>query len=243
MSLRLTTLRLLVPRYHRHILSCPSSIQRHQRTYASASSKNKVKSTATFIPGSKQPITDPAAREEYAKTEESMRVAVDWFRKECAASEAQALGRVTPALLSPVRVKVPGTTPKSFQLEELATVGVREGTTLLVTLFDEHNIKHIEAALYESGIPGVVPHRVDNRTIKVPIPKPTVEARTKLYASAKRKGEEIRVQIRAKHSASLKRGKYGKHSIELEEFQKLNDKYIAGVDKILSDLQKATSSK
>ena len=82
-----------------------------------------------------------------------------------------------------------------------------------------------------------------------------------MYASAKRKGEEIRVQIRSKHSASLKRGKYEKRSIELEEvypsisctasisdnlsiliqFQKLNDKYIAAVDKILLDLQKATS--
>ena len=84
-----------------------------------------------------------------------------------------------------------------------------------------------------------------------------------LYASAKRKGEDIRVQVRHKHSASLKRGKYGKHSIEMEEvcssfsglvlmadnlsnpiqFQKLNDKYIAAVDKILLDLKKATSSK
>jgi len=87
-----------------------------------------------------------------------------------------------------------------------------------------------------------VPHRVDNRTIKIPIPKTTVEAKKQVYASAKRKGEEIRVQIRSKHSASLKRGKYAKHSIELEEFQKLNDKYIAAVDKILLDLQKATSS-
>ena len=82
-----------------------------------------------------------------------------------------------------------------------------------------------------------------------------------MYTSAKRKAEEIRVQIRNKHSASLKRGKYAKHSIELEEvypslsviafmsdnlsnsiqFQKLNDKYIVAVDQILLDLQKATS--
>lgn len=146
MSLSLT-LRVRVPRWQlaslcRHILSTPltrpsvtASVHRHhQRNYAS---KNKAKSTATFIPGSKQPITNEAAREEYAKAEEAMRVAVDWFRKECAASEARALGRVTPALLSPVRVKVPGN-PKNLQLEELATIGVREGTTLLITLFDEH---------------------------------------------------------------------------------------------------------
>ena len=147
MSLSLIV-RVRVPRWqlaslcYRHILSTsltrPSvtvSIHRHhQRNYAS---KNKAKSTATFIPGSKQPITNEAAREEYAKAEEAMRVAVDWFRKECAASEARALRRVTPALLSPVRVKVPGN-PKNLQLEELATIGVREGTTLLITLFDEH---------------------------------------------------------------------------------------------------------
>ena len=103
-----------------------------QRNYAS-----KVKSTAAFIPGSKQRITNEAAREEYAKTQNAMEVAVDWFRKECAASEARVLGRVTPALLSPVRVKIPGM-EKSLHLEEVATVGVREGTTLLITLFDEH---------------------------------------------------------------------------------------------------------
>ena len=143
------SLSLRVPRWqsaslrYRHILSTSLTRSpavftqlphRHQRNYAS---KNKVKSTAAFIPGSKQPITDEAAREEYAKAENAMSVAVDWFRKECAASEARALGRVTPALLSPVRVKVPGTA-KSSHLEELATVGVREGTTLLITLFDEH---------------------------------------------------------------------------------------------------------
>ncbi|KAJ3514867.1 hypothetical protein NLJ89_g2121 [Agrocybe chaxingu] len=184
-----------------------------QRGYAS---KNKSKSTASFVPGSKQPITDETARAEYAKCETAMQTAVDWFRKECAASEARALGRVTPALLSPVRVKLPEN-PKGAKLEELATVGVRNGSTLLITLFNEHTVKQVEAALYESGIPGVVPHRQDSRTIKVPIPKPTVEARKELFAAAKRKAEEIRVQVRKHHAASLKRGRYEKHSVELDE--------------------------
>ncbi|KAF8156637.1 ribosome recycling factor domain-containing protein [Crassisporium funariophilum] len=213
--------------------------QQPGRGYAT---KNKAKSTASFVPGSQQPITDEAARLEYTKAEDAMKTSVEWFRKECAASESRALGRVTPALLSPVRVKLPDN-PQSVKLEELATVGVREGSTLLITLFDEHTVKHVEAALYESGIPGVVPHRHDNRTIKVPIPKPTVEARTTLFVAAKRKAEEIRVQIRKQHSASLKRGGYAKRSIELEEFQKLNDRYIADVDKILAGLQKATGAK
>ena len=63
-----------------------------------------------------------------------MKAAVDWFRKDCASAEARASGRVTPQLLSPVRVKIEG---GEYRLEEVATVGVREGSTLLVTLFDE----------------------------------------------------------------------------------------------------------
>ena len=104
------------------------------RSYAT---KGKTKSTATFVPGSKQPITDEAARQEYEKAETTMKTAAEWFRKECASSEARASGRVTPALLSPVRVKLPSA-EKEYKLEELATVGVRDGTTLLVTLFDEN---------------------------------------------------------------------------------------------------------
>lgn len=99
--------------------------------------KQKVTSTADLIPGSQQPIVDEAAREEYTKAESTMLTAVEWFRKECAAAESRASGRVTPALLKPVRVKmtgVDGTVP----LEQVATVGVRDGTTLLVTVFDEH---------------------------------------------------------------------------------------------------------
>ncbi|KAF9057056.1 ribosome recycling factor domain-containing protein [Panaeolus papilionaceus] len=246
-SLALRATRLTVPR----ALICSVAASRtlgqrvfvpttqQQRGYAA---KNKSKSTATFVPGSKQPITDEAALKEYEKADTAMRTSVEWFRKECAASETRAHGRITPALLSPVRVKLPDN-PKPLRLEEVATVGVREGSTLLVTLFDEHTVKHVEAALYESGIPGVVPHRQDARTIKIPIPKPTVEARLELFAAAKRKAEEIRVQIRKQHTMSLKRGKYEKHSVELEEFQKLTDKYVKEVDTTLAALQKATGGK
>jgi len=105
-----------------------------RRTYASV--KKQSKSTATLIPGSKQPITDPAAQEEYAKAESSMKAAVEWYRKECAAVETRASGRITPALLSPVRVRLPNN-DSEVQLEEVATVGVREGSTLLITVFEE----------------------------------------------------------------------------------------------------------
>lgn len=113
-----------------------SSISRQQlprRTYAS---KHKAKSTATLVPGSKQPITDEAARLEYTKVETNIQASVEWYRKDCAAVEARASGRVTPALLSSVRVKLPGSNTDA-RLEEISTVGVREGSTLLITIFEE----------------------------------------------------------------------------------------------------------
>jgi hypothetical protein len=103
------------------------------RTYAS---KAKAKSTASFVPGSKQLFESEDARAEYAKAESKMASVVDWFRKEVAAFETRASGRVTPALLSPVRVeKGRGQT---VTLEEVATVGIKDGSVLIVTVFDEH---------------------------------------------------------------------------------------------------------
>ncbi|RXW18950.1 hypothetical protein EST38_g6895 [Candolleomyces aberdarensis] len=203
--------------------------------------KGKSKSTANIVPGSKQKITDEAALKEYEKAENTMQTAVEWFRKECAGYETRASGRVTPAILSPVRVKLPDD-PTEHPLEALATVGVREGTTLLITLFDEHNMKHVESALYTCNIPGVVPHKHDPRTVKVPIPK-YVDPVIHSSFTAKKKAEEIRMQVRKQHTTSLKRGKFEKHSIEIEEFQKLTDKYVGEVDKVLKDLQKATGAK
>ena len=109
-------------------------------------------------------------------------------------------------------------------------------------------MKHIESALYDAKIPGVVPQRQDRQTIKIIIPKyvppspspekpvcqpfhlhpdllhvrPTVEARQALIASAHGQAEDARVQIRKTFQASVKRGKYKKHSESLDEVRPLS---------------------
>jgi hypothetical protein len=108
----------------------------HLRLYASKA--KATKSTATLIPGSQKKLTDESAIEEYEKAEKKMQAAVEWYRKEVAGLETRASGRVTPALLAPVRVTLPDSEGESLRLEEVATVGVREGSTLLVTVFDEN---------------------------------------------------------------------------------------------------------
>ncbi|KAF8633885.1 hypothetical protein AX15_001191 [Amanita polypyramis BW_CC] len=205
-------------------------------------SKKKPVSTADLIPGSKQPIVDESAREEYTRAESTMRAAVEWFRKECAAAESRASGRVTPALLKPVKVQMAGM-DSTVDLEQVATVGVRDGTILMVTVFDDHMVKQVEQAIYEAKIPHVVPQRHDGRTIKIPIPRPTVETRVAEYAAQHRKSEDLRAQIRKALQISVKRGKYGKHTVEMAEFQKLSDNHIGEIDQILANLKKATGAK
>ena len=66
---------------------------------------------------------------------------VEWFRREVAQLDARASGRVTPQLLDPVRVSLPhkeegASAPSKVRLEEVATVGVRDGSSLVVTVFE-----------------------------------------------------------------------------------------------------------
>ena len=95
-------------------------------------------------------------------------------------------------------------------------------------------MKAVEQALYAAKLPNIVPQRQDSRTIKIPIPRslassscdsyiyhfshrPTVEARNALAATAQRMSEDTRVQLRKIQQASVKKGDYKKHSVELEE--------------------------
>jgi ribosome recycling factor len=91
--------------------------------------------TSTLVPGSQLVSADAGAVAAHAATDAKMAAAADWFRREVAAAGARAAGRVSPALLDPVRVALPG--GRNAKLEEVATVGVKDGTALLVTVFEE----------------------------------------------------------------------------------------------------------
>ena len=106
-------------------------------TGSPAASKRAPIATASLTPGSQQTLAHPAARDELARADAKMAASVEWLRREVAQLEARASGRVTPQLLAPVRVSVgPSSGAKKARLEELATVGVRDGSSLIVTVFD-----------------------------------------------------------------------------------------------------------
>ncbi|KAN0127224.1 Ribosome recycling factor domain containing protein [Lactarius tabidus] len=219
----------------------------HVDSITSGSKRGPI-TTTSLTPGSQQVLSNPAAREEHARASTTMANSVEWFRREVAQLDARASGRVTPQLLDSVRVSLPigagaSSAPSKLRLEELATVGVRDGSSLVVTVFEPQNLKHVQDALYDAKIQGVIPQRVDERTLRIPIPKPTVEARHAAYSTASKQAENARVQIRRHHQAGVKRGKYSKHSIEYEELHKLQDRHIAEVDTILARIKKSTGAR
>ena len=52
--------------------------------------------------------------------------------------------------------------------------------------------------------------------MRTPTTRPTVEARNSMQTIAQREAENTRVQLRKHHQASVKKGKFGKHSLETE---------------------------
>lgn len=92
--------------------------------------------TDQLLPGSQLRIPESALGE-YQKCEERMVAAVEWYRKEVAKMENRASGRVTPEILAPVLVKIPGRGANGVRIEEVATVGVKDGTVLIVTVFED----------------------------------------------------------------------------------------------------------
>lgn len=112
------------------------SKQKQDEPEAPSTSKKTKVSANDIIPGSQQAISDPTQAAEYEKCSSKMSTAVQWFRREVAQMETRASGRVTPQLLVPVRVKYGDESADGVRLEEVATVGVRDGSTLIVTVFE-----------------------------------------------------------------------------------------------------------
>lgn len=98
--------------------------------------KHGTVTTDQLLPGSQLRIPESALGE-YQKCEERMVAAVEWYRKEVAKMENRASGRVTPEILAPVLVKIPGRGANGVRIEEVATVGVKDGSVLIVTVFED----------------------------------------------------------------------------------------------------------
>ncbi len=147
-------------------------------------------------------------------------------------------GRASPALLEQIRVDYYGVpTP----ITQLATVTVPEARLLVIQPWDRKMVKDVERAILKSEL-GLTPSS-DAAVVRVPIPTLTEERRKDLAKMARKHTEEGRVairNIRREAKEMIEELKDGGDVSEddakrgIDELQKLTDKVIADLDKLLA---------
>ncbi|MFI4967797.1 MAG: ribosome recycling factor [Gammaproteobacteria bacterium] len=147
-------------------------------------------------------------------------------------------GRANPAMLDHLRVDYYGS---MVPLNQVANVAVADGRTLTITPWEKPMIAVIEKAIMTSDL-GLMPATAGS-IIRVPMPALTEERRKEIIKVARQDAEQARVAVRGVRrdantelKALLKDRKVTEDEERRaqDEVQKLTDKYIADIDKILA---------
>ena len=160
-------------------------------------------------------------------------------------SEVRA-GRANPAILNKVKIDYYGTpTP----INQVAGVSVPEARLIVIQPWDVSVLKDIEKAILASDI-GINPNN-DGKVIRLAFPELTEERRKELAKEIRKIAEEAKVAIRAIRRDGIDEAKAKQKNSEITEdelksaeteIQKITDKYIDEIDKILADKEKEIMS-
>ena len=146
-------------------------------------------------------------------------------------------GRAHPSMLNGVMVSYYGS---DVPLNQVANVGVDDSRTLIVQPFERSMVSTIDKAIRESDL-GLNPITAD--VIRVPLPALTEETRRNMQKLARSEAENAKVAIRNIRRDILGDVKDLLKEKEISEdderragddVQKLTDKYVAEVDKMLA---------
>lgn len=167
-------------------------------------------------------------------TEEHMRGVIEATKREFVAVRT---GRANPAILDRVVVEYYGVpTP----LNQVGNVLAPEPRLLVIQPWERNMLGPIEKAILKSDL-GLVPNN-DGHVIRIAIPPLTEERRRELVKLVRKEAEEKRVAIRnvrreanEKIKAMQKAGEITEDQEKkaLDDVQKLTDKYIEEIDKLL----------
>lgn len=170
--------------------------------------------------------------------EEKMKKSYDFLVSDFATIRA---GRANPHVLDKIKVNYYGTpTP----IQQVGNVSVPEARMIQIAPWEKNLIKDIEKAIMMSDL-GITPSN-DGSIIRLVFPELTEERRKELVKEIKKKGEDGKVAIRnIRRDGNDAFKKLAKTEIsedeikELgEELQKLTDKYVKDVDKLVEEKSK-----
>jgi ribosome recycling factor len=151
-------------------------------------------------------------------------------------------GRANASMLDMVKVDVYG---QMMPINQLASISVPEARLITVQVWDQANIKAVDAAIQKSDL-GVNP-QIDGSVLRIRIPDLTEERRKDLIKVLKNIGEKNKVSIRnIRREANdelkklIKDKKISEDENKLFEknIQKITDENILNIDKILQEKEK-----
>lgn len=168
-----------------------------------------------------------------------MAKSIEVFRDELAKLRT---GRAHTSLLDHVRVNFYGS---DVPINQAANVTIQDSRTLVVTPWDKGMVSAIEKAIMASDL-GLNPSTAGT-VIRVPLPALTEERRKDMIRVVRHEAENARVSIRNVRrdaNGDFKELMKAKEITEDEErraeddMQKLTDKYVAEVEKVLAEKEK-----
>lgn len=181
-----------------------------------------------------------AVKEVISDTESSMKNAIQAAKREFAEVRT---GRAHPGLIEGLHADYFGT-PTKFK--ELASISIPDPKTIVIQPWDASVIPEIEKAIQNSNL-GITPSN-DGKLVRLNIPPLSQERREELKKVVKDMAEKSRISIRSiRREANDKVKKMQADKLVSEddsfhaheEVQKLTDKYIKEVDKLLVEKSEA----
>ena len=180
---------------------------------------------------------------DYTNIKEKMEKSIGVYSEKL--SEVRA-GRANPAILNKVKIDYYGTpTP----INQVAGVSVPEARLIVIQPWDMGVLKEIEKAILASDI-GLNPNN-DGKVIRLAFPELTEERRKDLVKDIKKMAEEAKVAVRSVRRDGIETAKAGQKEGNMTEdelkqaendIQKLTDKNIEEIDKILANKEKEVMS-
>ena len=180
---------------------------------------------------------------DFKNIEEKMNKTISVFEENL--SEIRA-GRANPAILNKIKVDYYGTpTP----INQVAGISVPEARLIVIQPWDASLLKEIEKEILKAEI-GINPNN-DGKVIRLAFPELNEERRKELVKEVKKMAEDSKVSIRSIRREAMDEAKKMQKDNQMTEdelkssedqIQKLTDKKIAEIDKILEEKEKEIMS-
>ena len=180
---------------------------------------------------------------DYTNLKEKMEKTISVYSEKL--SEVRA-GRANPAILNKVKIDYYGTpTP----INQVAGISVPEARLIVIQPWDASVLKEIEKAILASDI-GINPNN-DGKVIRLAFPELNEERRKELAKDVRKMAEDAKVAVRSIRREGMDIAKQGQKDGDItedelkqaeNEIQKMTDKSIDEIDKILEAKEKEIMS-